>query len=38
MLAMEKTKHLLKKDMTNKFLVHPISIKDVSSIKITYVG
>lgn len=35
---MEKTNHQLKKDETKIFLVHPISVKDISSIKNTNVG
>ena len=38
LLAMEKTNHQLKKDETKIFLVHPISVKDISSIKNTNVG
>lgn len=38
LLAMEKINHQLKKDTTKIFLVHPISVKDISSIKNTNAG
>lgn len=38
LLAMEKINHKLKKDTTKIFLAHPISVKDISSVKNTNVG